>query len=171
MPKVLILYASRKGSTAEVASYLAELLQSHHIEVDVADATEFKSDVKAYDAVLIGTGIYHGLWLNPLWNNVRRLIKQLAQIPVWGFALCVRILEAGGEAHIQQHYVPHKILDEIKARDFRFFAGRIDDLTPSELASFGERYDGEYLHRRGDYRDWDAIHAYGLEIVKALNEM
>jgi menaquinone-dependent protoporphyrinogen oxidase len=169
MTKVLILYASKKGSTAEVAAYLADVLRKQHIAVDVSNAAEFNKDVVEYDAVLIGTGIYHGMWLNPLWNTLRRLSEQLAEIPVWGFALCVRVLEEDGEAHIQKHYLPHKILDKINLQQFKFFAGRLGALTPSEMSSFAERYDGKYVHQRGDFRDWDAIHLYGKEIAKALN--
>lgn len=168
MTKVLILYASKKGSTAEVAAYLADVLRKHKLYVSVTNAAEFKKDVLDYDAVIIGTGIYNGMWLNPLWNNVRRLTDQLAKIPVWGFALCVRILEDDGEAHILKHYMPHKVLTAINLQNFRFFAGRIEDLTPGEIAEFEETYDGEYLHRRGDFRDWDAINRYGKEIAKAL---
>jgi menaquinone-dependent protoporphyrinogen oxidase len=168
MTKVLILYASRKGSTAEVAAYLADVLRKRHLEVVVTNAAEFNKDVLNYDAIVIGTGIYNGMWLNPLWNNVRRLAEQLEKIPVWGFALCVRVLEVDGAAHIQKHYLPSKVLDKINLQDFRFFAGRVSDLTPGEMTEFAERYDGKYLHRRGDFRDWEAIYKYGVEIAKAL---
>lgn len=169
MSKVLILYASKKGSTAEVAAYLAGILCKRNFEVDLVDAAEFTKDVLDYDAVLIGTGIYHGMWLNPLWNNVRRLIEQLENIPVWGFALCVRILEEGGEAHILKHYLPNTVLDAINLQDFKFFAGQIINLTPTEMASFSDRYDGKYLHQRGDFRNWDKIHQYGTQIANALS--
>jgi menaquinone-dependent protoporphyrinogen oxidase len=168
MPKVLILYASKKGSTAEVAAYLADVLRKHKIEVDVTNAAEFSKDVLDYDAVLIGTGIYHGMWLNSLWNTVRRLTEQLEKIPVWGFALCVRILEEDGEAHILKHYLPRKVLNSINLKNFKFFAGRIEDLTATEVTSFAERYDGTYLQRRGDFRDWEAIHRYADEIAKMI---
>ena len=169
MTKILILYASKHGSTAEVAAYLADIFRKNDIAVDVTNAAEFDKDVLNYDAIVIGTGIYHGMWLNPLWNAVRRLNGQLANIPVWGFALCVRILEEDGAAHIQKHYLPHKVLDKINLQDFKFFAGRVTELSPNELASFAERYDGDFVNRRGDYRDWDAIHHYGKAIAKALN--
>lgn len=168
MPKILILYASKKGSTAEVAAYLADVLRKHNIEVDVTNAAEFKKDELAYDAVLIGTGIYHGMWLNSLWNNVRRLSDQLEKLPVWGFALCVRILEESGEAHILKHYLPKTVLEEVNLQNFKFFAGQLINLTPTEMAEFAERYDGKYLNQRGDFRDWNKIHQYGDEIARAL---
>jgi menaquinone-dependent protoporphyrinogen oxidase len=168
MAKILILYASKNGSTAEVAAYLVNVLRKRAIEVDIQDAAEFDEDLLGYDAVLIGTPIYTGMWLKALWNNMRRLTRQLEKIPVWGFALCVRILEADGEAHIQEHYLPQELLDSINLQDFKFFAGRVLDLTPNEIAKFAERYDGQYLHQRGDFRDWDAIQAYGLAIAQAL---
>lgn len=169
MPKVLILYASKKGSTAEVATFLADVLKGNAIEVDVKDAAEFTGDVLNYDAVLIGTPIYTGMWLNTLWNNVRRLTDQLAKVPVWGFALCVRILEEDSKAHIQEHYLPEKIVKTINLQEFKFFAGRVENLTPREVAKFAERYDGEYLHRRGDFRDWDKLRAYGMSIAQSLS--
>ena len=169
MTKILILYASKHGSTAEVAAYLADVLRKQNIAVDVTNAAEFTKDVLDYDAVIIGTGIYHGLWLNPLWYTVRRLSEQLAKIPVWGFALCVRVLEEDGDIHTWKHYMPHTVLQEINLQVFKFFGGRLLDLTPNEISTFSERYDGQYLHRRGDFRDWDAIHQYGKEIATALS--
>jgi menaquinone-dependent protoporphyrinogen oxidase len=172
MSKTLILYASQKGSTAEVAQRLAAILQDSGHDVTLANAEGFTDDIHRYDAIILGTGIYKGMWLHPLLNAVRRLLPQFQQKPVWGFALCVRVLEPAGEDYARQFYLPRNLLDNLNVQDYQFFAGRLSNLTVSEKNILAERYDGHY-HREheGDNRDWDEIRAWGKHIAQKLEKV
>jgi menaquinone-dependent protoporphyrinogen oxidase len=170
MSKALILYASQKGSTAEVAQYLAEIINQAGHKVVLENANSFSGDIHTYDAIILGSGIYKGMWLHSLLSTVNRLKPQFEQKPVWGFALCIRVLEIAGKDYARQFYLPHNSLQETNLQDYRFFAGRLSQLSVSDKAILHERYDGEYSHREGDYRDWDEIRAWAKGIAAKLEK-
>ena len=60
--RVLVAYASKAGSTAEVAEAIAESLSAKGQVVDVKKI-EHVTDLSGYDAVLVGTCIRMGAWL------------------------------------------------------------------------------------------------------------
>jgi hypothetical protein len=53
MTQVLVAYASKRGSTAEIAQTVAEALQGAGLEVDCTPAADV-ADVAPYDAVVPG---------------------------------------------------------------------------------------------------------------------
>jgi menaquinone-dependent protoporphyrinogen oxidase len=172
MSKILILYASQKGSTAEVAQALAAILQGEGHEASLANAEGYREAIHAYDALILGTGIYKGMWLHSLLGLTTRLLPQFQQKPVWGFALCVRVLEPAGEDYARQFYLPYNLLDKLNLQEYRFFAGRLTNLTISEKRTLAERYDGHYHHEHeGDNRDWDEIRAWGKRIARKLEKI
>jgi menaquinone-dependent protoporphyrinogen oxidase len=168
MSKALILYASQKGSTAEVARFLAESIKQVDHQVTIENAESFTGDIHAYDAIILGSGIYKGMWLHPLITTVNRLKPQFGLKPVWGFALCIRVLEPAGEDYARQFYLPKNLLNNINLQEYRFFAGRLQNLSIQEKTTLSERYDGEYAQREGDYRNWDEIRAWGKRIGTKL---
>jgi menaquinone-dependent protoporphyrinogen oxidase len=169
MSKVLILHASQKGSTAEVAEQLAQqLLEANH-EVRIANALGYEGDIHRYHAVILGTAIYKGMWLHSMRNTVNRLMPQFHEKPVWGFSLCVRVLEPAGEDYARQFYLPHNLLNKLNMQDYQFFAGRLMHLSVSEKATLAERYDGwNYQAHEGDHRDWKKISEWGRQIAECL---
>jgi menaquinone-dependent protoporphyrinogen IX oxidase len=54
---VLVTYATRYGSTQEVAEAVADTLRLHGLVVDVAHMTDVLS-LEGYDAVVLGAAIY-----------------------------------------------------------------------------------------------------------------
>ena len=170
MSKALILYASQKGSTAEVAQFLAETIKQAGHPVELQNANTFSGDIHSYDAIILGSAIYKGMWLHSLLSSVNRLKAQFGQKPVWGFSLCIRVLEIAGEDYARQFYLPRNNLKELNLQDYRFFAGRLENLSVNEKSILHERYDGEYSNHEGDYRDWDAIRAWGKSIAVQLEK-
>jgi menaquinone-dependent protoporphyrinogen IX oxidase len=170
MSKVLILHASQKGSTAEVAEQLAQqLLEANH-EIRLANALGYEGDIHRYDAVILGTGIYTGMWLHSMLNTVNRLMPQFQQKPVWGFSLCVRVLEPAGEDYARQFYLPSNLLNKVNLQDYQFFAGRLTNLSVSEKVILADRYDGDfYYHHEGDHRNWNEIAEWGKCIAHQLS--
>ncbi|MEA3312608.1 MAG: flavodoxin domain-containing protein [candidate division WOR-3 bacterium] len=55
--KVLVAYATKHGSTREVAEKIGEVMKSKGAEVKVANITD-KPDPAGYDAVVIGGAVY-----------------------------------------------------------------------------------------------------------------
>ena len=68
-PKTLIAYASKHGSTQEVAEQVAQTLRDNGLDVDVRPASSV-DDVDAYDALVIGGALYMGHWH----RDARRLL-------------------------------------------------------------------------------------------------
>lgn len=62
MPRVLIVHASRHGGTAGIAERIASVLEGEGLETVLARAAE-RPDPGAFDACIIGSGVYMGSWL------------------------------------------------------------------------------------------------------------
>ena len=84
---ILVAYASRAGSTAEVAETIAQVLREGGAEVDVCSVNRIRT-VAGYDALVLGSAIWTG---RPLPEALRFAASQrraLAELPVAYFALC-----------------------------------------------------------------------------------
>jgi flavorubredoxin len=62
MAKVLIVYATRSGETAEIAKLVAEGIRFTGAEAKTVNVTEIKkeTDLEGYDGYLFGSATYHG---------------------------------------------------------------------------------------------------------------
>jgi Flavodoxin domain len=60
-PSILVAYASKRGSTAEVAASVGKRLRERGLAVDVRKATEVE-DLASYDGVVVGGSLYFGRW-------------------------------------------------------------------------------------------------------------
>ncbi len=74
--KVLVTAASRHGTTAEIARVIAGVLRSSNLTVDVMAPAEVAS-IEAYDAVILGSAVYAGRWLEPAKDFVIRHEQEL----------------------------------------------------------------------------------------------
>jgi len=79
--RVLVAYATRAGSTEEVAQTLADVLRCHGMVVDVCRARDLKS-LENYSAVVIAVALYMGR----MHKDVRRFLSThqaaLTKVPV-----------------------------------------------------------------------------------------
>ena len=83
--KVLVTAASRHGSTAEIATIVAGILQASDIDAEVLPP-EAVASVVDYDAVILGSAVYAGEWLEPARAFVARHADDLATRPVFLFS-------------------------------------------------------------------------------------
>ncbi|HST40089.1 MAG TPA: flavodoxin domain-containing protein [Conexibacter sp.] len=83
MTRLLVTYASKRGSTEEIAQAVAETLHDAGIEVDCRDAATVDR-IDDYDAVVLG-----GAETRRLSSDPRRLLRRhrdaLAARPLWTF--------------------------------------------------------------------------------------
>ncbi len=84
--KVLVAYASKYGSTQEVAEAIAETLRESGFEVDLQPMQKVRT-LAGYGAVVLGAPLYFGLWHKDALNLLSRNEDALAQRPVAIFAL------------------------------------------------------------------------------------
>jgi menaquinone-dependent protoporphyrinogen IX oxidase len=84
--RVLIGYASRFGSTRDIANRIADAVRKDGSEVDVRSVDEI-SDLDHYDAVVFGSGVYDGSWTAEATELMRRHAAILARKPLWLFSV------------------------------------------------------------------------------------
>src|SRR5207342_299308 len=85
MKRVLVVYASRHGSTAGIAERIGEALGAKGLDVTVADAKD-RPDPVPFDAYVIGSAVYMGQWEKDATSFVERHESVLATRPVWLFS-------------------------------------------------------------------------------------
>lgn len=159
--KVLVTAASRHGATTEVAASIGAILQAAGLEVHVLHASEV-TGLDGFDAVIIGSAVYVGRWLEPARELVEREKVALCRIPVWLFS--------SGPVGDPPKPVEEPLDDSplaalVGARGHRTFAGRID----RKQLGFGEKAIMAAVRApEGDFRPWNEIEAWANEIAAAL---
>jgi menaquinone-dependent protoporphyrinogen oxidase len=163
---VLVGYATRYGSTQEVAETIAATLRANGLAVDVQPLRQVRT-LDEYGAVVLGAPLYMFHWE----KDARRFLAQhrsaLRERPLAIFVL--------GPVHD-----PH---DDIEWEGSR---AQLDKeltqfpwLTPVALRIFGGKYDPAKLGfplklfagsaPASDIRDWDAIRAWAVDLVPLLS--
>jgi menaquinone-dependent protoporphyrinogen oxidase len=166
-PRVLVVVASKHEATAEIGAALAlaiarsDVGRAAGLEA-VSLPVERRPDPSAYDAVVVGSAVYVGRWLEPARTYTTGHIAALRGKPVWLFS-------SGpvGEPPFpaDEPYDVESLLRLTGARGHRSFPGRLE----KSRLSFGERAMVTAMRAPvGDFRDWDAVRAWGEEIAAEL---
>jgi menaquinone-dependent protoporphyrinogen oxidase len=164
---VLVTAASRQGATYEIAEAIGRVLRERGFDSTIS-RPEQVDDVTGYDAVVIGSAIYTGHWLEPANDFARRFAHELAQRPVWLFS-------SGPVGDPRRKLVQKMTADPLElpsvlaqthARGHRILAGRLagDHLAGAQRLSL-------LIFRglQGDWRDWAEIERYATAIADALD--
>jgi menaquinone-dependent protoporphyrinogen oxidase len=159
--RVLVTAASRHGGTAEVAHAIAMALEHADIAVDER-RPEDVGHLNAYDGVVLGSAIYAGHWLKPATELVERTSSRMRTLPVWLFStgpIGDPLKPEGAPLDITA------ISEQSGARDHRIFGGRLD----KGQLGLGEKVLVRMVGAtEGDYRQWDEINAWAMEIAASL---
>lgn len=158
---VLVGYATRYGSTQEVAEAVAATLREGGLSVDLAPLREVRT-LAGYDAVVVGAPLFMFHWRKDALDFLSRHRKALAERPVAIFAL--------GPTH-----------DPYDAKEWPDSRAQLDKelakypwLTPVAIEIFGGKYDPSKLGRvlklfagkapATDIRDWTAIRSWAASL-------
>ena len=162
--RILVTYASPKGSTAEIAQAVGKELQSAGYGIDV---TEIKSvtSLEGYKAVVIGGPFYMGKVVGDVGKFIGKNLDALTKIPVAGFG--VGVAPAGKnpteiDTAMKKLY---KTFEPLKPVAMTIFAGKLD---PEKLSMFQKWMVGKVKAPVGDFRDWEAIASWAVELPKKL---
>jgi len=165
MNKILVTYATRAGATFEVAMRVAEVLRAAGATVDVKPVTAVH-EMKGYDAVVVGSAIRMGRWLQEAVAFVQAHRETLSHIPTAYFLVSGFLRDDTPEMRRKVlAYLDHvrKILEPTS---IGMFAGKMDyskmdwlDRSIAEAVSSSE----------GDWRSWEAIRSWaqGLQPILA----
>ena len=158
--KVLVAYASRHGSTAEIAERIGARLREAGHEVEVERVDEI-ADVDGCDAVVLGSAVYVGKWLEPARSFVDAHAATLCSRRVWLFS-------SGPLGEPPRPEADHcvdvaNIVEATRAIEHQVFAGRLDRST----LGVGERAVARLVKvAEGDFREFDAIDEWADEIAR-----
>jgi len=85
MARVLIAFASKRGSTAGIADAIATTIREAGHVVDCQPADGVKN-LGPYDAVVLGSAVYMKRWRGDAKHFLRKHSGELAQTPFWVFS-------------------------------------------------------------------------------------
>ena len=83
--EVLVTAASKRGATAEISQLIADTLISEGITTSLMPVEEVTS-INQYDAVIAGSAIYGGRWLEPARRFLENHYEELKHRLVWLFS-------------------------------------------------------------------------------------
>lgn len=151
MRRILVTYATKKGSTREVAEAVALRLEGHGLSTTLLPAAEV-DELDDFDAVVVGGALYTGRWH----ADARRFVKEFRE-PLAGMLIAVFAL---GPLTTAEEDVAgaRKQLDRALEKT--------PELEPFAVAIFGGAVVPDKLHfpfsrmPASDARDWDEIRAW-----------
>jgi menaquinone-dependent protoporphyrinogen oxidase len=161
--RLLIAYASRYGSTAEVAQAIARALRTQSWSVDVVPVAQVTA-VDGYDAVIVGSAVRFGTWLDEALAFLRRHRTTLAARPLAFFTLHMQAA-ASDAGRAQQAAYTSAARAIAVPRDEAFFLGALQLGRLSFLDRMAVRMVGAPLQ---DLRDWAAIEAWAKALPARL---
>lgn len=158
---ILVSYASRYGSTQEVAETIANTLRDAGLVVDIQPMKDV-TKLNSYDAVVLGAAIYNARWHPDAHNFLLQHQEDLKQRPVAIFVLGP-IAPTNGAMRNSRRQLDSELAKYpwLKPAAVAIFAGKYDPSKPG--MGFFER-----LLPASDHRDWAAIRAWGNALPAQL---
>jgi menaquinone-dependent protoporphyrinogen oxidase len=161
--RVLIAYASRCGSTGEIADAIGQVFCTAGAAVDVRLVKDV-SDPRPYRAVVVGSAIRQGRLLPEVVEFVETHRDALGKVPVAAFVACLTMTGDTEENRQKAAAYLDPLRGLMQLVSEGLFAGTLD---------FGQISLPEQLILRamgsseGDFRDWDAVQGWadGLSSV------
>ena len=172
MPRILMTYGTKYGSTAEIATRIGQRMTASGFDTDVLQAN-LAIDVTKYDAVIVGSPIYGGKWLADPTLLLVVNHERLRSIPIVLFSVgMIDVKHPGKLRELHDAWV-----DEAFARE---------GINLNIIASV--TFDGAYWRRnlplwmrfvdsiirfgpQGDYRQWARIETWADETAQALRRI
>jgi menaquinone-dependent protoporphyrinogen oxidase len=162
MTRALVAYATKMGSTAEIAEAIGQELRRAGLEATVSDAGAVGS-FDEYDAVVLGSAVYAARWRSEAVDLLTRLSGSATRCRTWLFQSgpFEKLTETGG------HAVPKKVqrlATELGSPLVTTFGGRLEPATATG-----------FIARRmaagpnaGDYRDFTEIRRWAAGIATEM---
>jgi menaquinone-dependent protoporphyrinogen oxidase len=163
--KILVAYATKAGSTAEVADFIGKTLAEKGADVDVKPIKNI-SDITGYNAIIIGSPARAGKILSDATEFVERNKASLTNIPVAYFVTCTTLIkDTDDNRKIANEYLD-SISGTISPVGKGLFAGKMDYSKIGFASTLILKY--IFSTPEGDYRDWDAIKKWADDLFPKL---
>lgn len=165
MEKVLIVIGSEKGSTLEIGNKMKNILENRKCIVDCISAQPQKINLKDYDFVIIGSGIYGGVPQKNIKPFIDSNRTELMNKNVAIFAVCGK--QAAKSQKQRDQALPY--IDSV--------AYRLNPLIKTVFAGKVPSYGIVNFILRlaigtwpGDHRDWEKIKSWTDSLSTIVNE-
>jgi menaquinone-dependent protoporphyrinogen oxidase len=156
-PTILVAFATKHGSTREVAEVVAGRLREHDVRTDVLPAADVHG-LEPYEAVVLGGALYAGRWHGDARRFLRRHRRALGDRPLAVFALGPLTEKeedmAGSRAQLDRALGTFEALHPVAVA---VFGGVVD---PAKL-----RFPFSHMPAT-DARDWERIRAWADEVAR-----
>ncbi len=168
--KILVTYASRTGSTAEIAQAIGKTLAETGAQVDVRPMQEVQ-DLAPYSAVVAGSAIRKSKWLPEAAQFIQTHRAELAQKRFAEFTVCITLAMSSAEQYrsaVAKWVAPVRALATPLSEGF--FPGMLDfKKLPMNLDTLGLRLAVAFrIFPHEDRRDWNAVRAWAESIRPLL---
>jgi menaquinone-dependent protoporphyrinogen oxidase len=163
--RVLVTYASKMGSTQEIAEAIGRELETSGLQVTVAPCADDVSP-EGFHGVIIGSAIYTRHWVKAATRYLKQHAARLDRRKTWLF----QSGPCGEGAREEQVPAPKAIARVIARRglaDPVTFGGRLD--TEHAIGPLS-RWMGAAGPLSGDFRDWERIRGWASEIAHQLDQ-
>lgn len=151
--RILVTYASKRGSTGEVASTIGKTIAQTGARVDVLPIKKI-TDLSVYQAVFIGSAIRVAKWLPEASNFVSEQRTVLERIPTAYFTVCATLFEDTPAKRTQASGFLEPVRAVLPPAAEGYFAGKVDPKTLSFIENTMLKSRGV---PQGDFRDWNKI--------------
>jgi len=166
--RVLVAYATKFGSTREVAQRIGKLIELHSIAADVTNVNLVK-DISKYSGVILGTAIRMGKPISEAVTFTRKFKDELNEKPVACFSVGLYMKEDTEENRDKARKCLLPILELLKNPvNVGLFGGKVDYSKMPLLLRWTFSKDKSGQLTEGDWRNWDTIEAWVDEIVPLL---
>lgn len=160
MTKVLVAYATKLGSTREIAEAIGQELAAAGHQVDVASVNDVH-DVTRYEAVVLGSALYAAHWQRDANRFVQKHLDALKATRLWAFSSGpLDRRQAAQDFAMTKHAL--EVTAGLRILGHHTFGGRLSadaDVDPQVLLT----------HPIGDFRDFERIRRWGRELAEALS--
>lgn len=162
--RVLVAYASKNGSTAEIAEAIGRELRLMGMDEHVLPVEQVE-DVVPYDAVILGSAVYAWSWEKKAIRFAQENAEILRKKPVWLFSSGPLDWSAA-EGETRPVRSARKVASLIAARTHITFGGKLPADTKGHLAKYAKKEAS-----RGDFRDFNQIRQWTDEVGKVISRL
>lgn len=162
--RILVAYASPRGSTAEIAQAVRKELKAAGYMVDIGEMKAVLS-LEGYVAVVIGGPLYVGKLVGEMRAFLKHHQNALLKVPVAAFCVGIAPVSKNPEEKDTAMATFHAAVSPVNPVDEVLFAGKVD---PGKLP-FAQKWMWKKVQGpTGDFRDWDAIGAWAQGLPRKL---
>lgn len=162
--KLLVAFASRYGSTAEIAQAIGRILAEQGRIVDVSPIASIDT-LDPYCGIVLGSPIYATRWLPEAVEFVNRFKTPLTALPVACFTVCMALRDDTEKSRKLVANWMKPVYEMINPVETGLFAGALE-----------ARRMGLIWHvilwlrktQQGDFRDWPAIQSWASQLPSAF---